>query len=71
MKKQKENSHEGITWSEMGNKALKLKRSIWLLLTRLMSYFHVLFPTDTTPRFLKKLNCSLLCPFYQSGSLIV
>ena len=28
MKKQKENSHEGITWSEMENKMYKLKRSI-------------------------------------------
>jgi len=27
-KKQKENSHEGITWSEIGNKMYKLKRSI-------------------------------------------
>ena len=27
-KKQKANSHEGITWSEMENKTYKLKRSI-------------------------------------------
>ena len=29
-KKQKENSHEGITWSEMGKQMYKLKRPfIW------------------------------------------
>ena len=29
--KQKENSHEGIKWSEMENKMYKLKRSIYRL----------------------------------------
>ena len=36
MKKQKENSREGITWSEMGKQNVQAERSIQPLATRLI-----------------------------------
>ena len=30
MKKQKENSHEGITWSEMGKQNVQAEKVYWL-----------------------------------------
>ena len=42
MKKQKENSHEGITWSEMGKQNVQAEKVYWgqckLKLTQIKSY---------------------------------
>ena len=39
MKKQKENSHEGITWSEMGKQNVQAEKVYWLTLAGFQCVF--------------------------------